>query len=128
MRKFLLKISALTIFLVIAGWALFQWVFPEWYVPVIPWLVLLFYLYTLISHSVQTKAIGKGFTRFAQVNMIFTIVRLFLFSAVIVVYLIFNRDNVAGFISVTVLLYIIYTLFETRELTRYSRQNSGRSK
>lgn len=120
-----MKITAVSILLLICGWIFFHWILPGHFSMVYPLLLLLFYLFTLLSHNFQTKAIDKGFNRFAQTNMIITIVRLFFFSAVIVLYLIWVREQIAGFITATALLYIIFSFLETRELTRYSRKISG---
>ena len=58
--------------------------------------------------------------------MIFTILRLFVYSAVIIGYLIFNQEEVVSFVAVVVVLYIIYTFVETWELTRLAGRHTGK--
>jgi len=58
--------------------------------------------------------------------MIVTLLRLFVYSAVIIVYLILRGDRVAGFVIFVGVLYILYAIIEATSLTRKftDQQNS----
>ncbi len=124
MKSFLLKITAITFLLAIAGGIFFTFFFEESFTPVLLFLLLFFYLFTIVSHAYQSSRIKANFATFVRTHMIFTILRLFVYSAVIIGYLIFNQEKVISFVAVTVILYIIYTFLETRELTRLTGRHS----
>jgi hypothetical protein len=52
--------------------------------------------------------------------MIVTLLRLFVYSAVIILYLIFSGDRVAGFVIFVAVLYILYAIMEATSLSRKS--------
>jgi len=124
MKSFLLKITAITFLLAIAGGIFFTFFFEESFTPVLLFLLLFFYLFTIVSHAYQSSRIKANFATFVRTHMIFTILRLFVYSAVIIGYLIFNQERVISFVAVTVVLYIIYTFLETRELTCLTGRHS----
>ena len=126
MKSFLLKISAITFLLALAGIILFRFFFENSFTPVLLFLLLFFYLFTIISHAYQSSRVKANFTSFARTHMIFTILRLFVYSAVIIGYLIFNQEEVVSFVAVVVVLYIIYTFVETWELTRLAGRHTGK--
>lgn len=125
MNEFLLKITGVTLIIAIIGSILFYSFFSEFYLPVFPYLLLFFYSFTILTHAVQISPAKNSFQKFARIHMIVTLLRLFVFSAVIILYLIFMKEKVASFIVVVVLLYIVYTFLETRELTRISAKNNN---
>jgi hypothetical protein len=128
MKPFVIKVIVLTLLLALTGGLLFMYVFPSHYSPVFPYLLLFFFLFTLISHYFQFSRIKASFSSFARAHMVITIVRLFVFSAVIILYLILTRNNIVSFLVVTGVLYIAFTLLETRELTRLTgrRRSDGK--
>ncbi len=124
MKSFLKKITATTFLLAFVGGILFTFFFEDSFTPVFLFLLLFFYLFTIISHSYQSLRLKANFASFVRTHMIFTILRLFVYSAVIIVYLIFNQENVISFVAVVVVLYIVYTFLETRELTRQTGRHA----
>ena len=124
MKEFLLKITGATLILVIIGGILFHYFLNCYYLNVFPFLLLFFYSFTILTHAVQISPAKSSFSKFARIHFIITLLRLFVFSAIIILYLIFFREKVASFIVVVVILYIVYTFLETRELARDSTRNS----
>jgi hypothetical protein len=118
MKEFLLKITGVTSILVIIGGILFHFFLSCYYLNVFPFLLLFFYSFTILTYAVQISPAKSSFSKFSRIHLIITLLRLFVFSAIIILYLIFFRENVASFIVVVVILYIVYTFIETRELTR----------
>lgn len=124
MKEFLLKITGTTLILVIIGGILFHYFFDRYYLQVFPYLLLFFYLFTILTHAVQIAPARNSFSKFARMHMVITLLRLFVFSAIIILYLIFFTEKVASFVVVVAILYIVYTFLETKELTRKSTLNS----
>ncbi len=52
--------------------------------------------------------------------MLVTLVRLFVYSAIVVGYLILSGSNIATFVVVIAVLYIVFTFLETKELSKQS--------
>jgi hypothetical protein len=124
MKEFLLKITGTTLILAIVGGIIFHYFFESYYLQIFPFLLLFFYSFTLLTHALQSAQAKNNFSKFARIHMVVTLLRLFVFSAIIILYLIFFREKVASFVVVVAILYIVYTFLETRELTRKLTLNS----
>ncbi len=119
--RFLYRLSVLTAILAMAGFVVFRYVIPGMYAPVYPVVLLIVFLFTFITHALQLYLGSGNFTRFARIHMVMTLLRLMLYSVIIVLYLLYNRENLALFLSVVGVLYIVYTAFAVRELTEKRR-------
>ncbi len=115
--RFLYRLSVLTAIMALAGFILFWFVFPEMYSPVYPVVLLIVFLFTFITHALQIYLGSSNFSRFARIHMVMTLLRLLLYSVIIVLYLLYNREDLALFLSIVGVLYITYTAFAVRELT-----------
>lgn len=120
LRGFIIRAVALTLLLGTAGALVFTFLLSDHYFTLFPFVLLFFLLFTTGTHLLQVRQAQAGFSRFARSHMVITLVRLFVFSAVIVLYLVFAKVNVISFTVVIVLCYIVYTIFETTELTRFT--------
>lgn len=120
LRGFIGRSVALTLLLGLAGALIFAFVLKDYYFSLFPFILLFFFLFTLGTHLYQVRQAQTGFSSFARSHMVITLVRLFVFSAIIVLYLVFSKVNVISFTVVVVLFYIVFTIFETVELTRYA--------
>lgn len=130
MKTFLTKVTLLTIVIAVLGALIFGFLVPEKYSAIFPLVLLFFYLFTIFTHYLQIRQAGDKFSKFARVNMIVSLARLLVYSAVIIVYLVMVKSNVATFIILVCVLYILYTFLETKELTRIMKNsvNSGLNK
>lgn len=126
MKPYLLKLSGVTALAALSGWIIFQLFFPDHYPRILPLILLMFFAFTLISHTLQVRAAGKSFAQFTKVNMIITISRLFLYTGVIILYLVLNKQNIVSFVATFASLYIIYTILEIREIARILRPAANR--
>jgi O-antigen/teichoic acid export membrane protein len=122
MKSFLLKISIATLIMAAAGGIIFKLIMPGFYEPAFLLVLLICFVFTIIIHGWQIKAIRKGFVHFAKTNMIVTVSRLFFYAAIVIIYLIFNQENITAFIVVVAILYLVYNVLETKELTGFSKQ------
>ncbi|MFZ5430799.1 MAG: hypothetical protein ACOZDD_11250 [Bacteroidota bacterium] len=124
MKSFLLKVSIATLIITAAGGMMFKLIIPGYYEPAFLLVLLLAFTFTLFVHAWQIKAISKGFVQFARSNMIVTVARLFFYTAIVIIYLIFSRKNIAAFIVVVAILYLVYNILETKELAGISKRLS----
>ena len=125
MKQFTIKVIVLTLLLGLAGGLIFLYVIPSRYSPVFPFILLFVSLFTLISHYFHHSRIKADFSSFARAHMVITIVRLFVFSALTILYLVLSKENIVSFLVVVGILYIAFTLLETRELAKLSGRNKN---
>jgi hypothetical protein len=95
---------------------------PKHYItPVLSYLFLFFIAITLISYYILIKAAHMKFIRFLNYYLLLTVIKLFLFIAVLVIYLMLNKNDAVPFALSFFLLYLCYTIFEVTEIISYSK-------
>ena len=121
MKQFIIKLLAITIALTIIGGLVFLFILPQFYLPILPFLLLFFFFVTLGIHAYQLKLAKKDIGNFTRSIMLITFFKLILFSIVAISYIAFDPDNALVFVICLMLLYLIFTFFEVTETTRISR-------
>ena len=89
--------------------------------PVLPFLFLFFISVTLISAYVLIGSSRKKFIKYMNVFLLTTVVKLFLFVAVMVAYVFFNKSDLIPFTISFFILYLFYTVFEVTWLVSFSK-------
>lgn len=123
LKKFILKLSGITLGIALLGWLVFSLFLAEYYLPVLPFLLLFFFVVTSLIHAYQLKLEKKDIGKFARSNMVITFFKLILFSIIAVVYIAFDSENAIVFVICLMLLYLIFTFVEVAEITRISKLN-----
>ncbi len=118
MKQFIVKLLVLTAAIALIGWLAFSLFFTEYYLPVLPFLLLFFFTVTILIHSYQLNLAKKDIGKFARSNMLITFFRLVLYSVVTVIYIAIDSENAIVFVICLMILYLIYTFFEVAEITR----------
>ena len=121
MKAFIVKLTGITLTIALIGWLVFSLAFPEYYLPVLPFLLLFFYLATMGIHAYQLKMAKKDIGKFTRSNMLVTFFKLVLYSVVAVVYIAIDKENAIPFVVCLMLLYLIYTFFEVTEITKITK-------
>ncbi len=89
--------------------------------PALPYLFLFFLSVTLVVHYVLLKASEKRFSKFTTYFMLATFLKLMLYIAVLLIYVLLNRSDAIPFIITFFILYIFYTVFEVISILSYSK-------
>ena len=118
MKQFVVKLSGLTLFIALIGWLIFSIFLPEYYLPVLPFLLIFFFVVTILIHNYQLKLAKKSMAKFTRSSMLVTFFKLVLYSVVAVVYIALDTENAIPFVICLMILYIVYTSIEAKELTR----------
>ena len=121
MKAFIVKLTGITLAIALIGWLVFSLAFPEYYLPVLPFLLLFFYLATMGIHAYQLKMAKKDIGKFTRSNMLVTFFKLVLYSIIAVVYIAIDKENAIPFVVCLMLLYLIYTFFEVTEITKITK-------
>ena len=126
MKQFIVKLLGVTAAVALIGWLAFSLFFAEYYLPVLPFLLLFFFAVTILIHGYQLKLTKKDIGKFTRSNMLITFFKLVLYSVVAVVYIAVNSENAVVFVICLMILYLIFTFFEVSEITRIPK--SGQKK
>jgi hypothetical protein len=122
-RHFLLRLVILTLMIMVVAYFLFRQPLSHFPVTGYPFVLIYFFLITLLFHLYILKsyreAPGKFTTRYLGANGIKMLV--YMISAG--VYLLLNRKEVVQFLVYFFSLYLFFTIFEIREILTYLKKN-----
>lgn len=113
-RKLLILASIVGI-LIIAVILLMQ---PRHVTPTLPYLLVFHAGATLLSYMVIQKKVKDTPTKFVNVYLGSTTVKLLLYLGVLMTYALMNLSDAVNFIISFFVLYVIFTVFEVIQLTR----------
>lgn len=123
MKRFIAKLTVLTLAVAVVGYLVFSLVFPEYYLPVLPVLLGFFYAVTIGIHAYQLRLAKTDMGKFTRSNMLVTFFKLVLYSVVAVVYIALDKGNAIPFVVCLMILYLVFTFFEVSEMTKIMRSN-----
>jgi hypothetical protein len=119
--SFLKKLIIFTA-LIGAGASILAFILPKTFItPFLPLLILFFPVITFITFRVIIKASQIKFIRFLNYFLLTTTLKLFLFLAVLILYVLLNKPDAVPFTLTFFILYLCYTIFEVTHLISYSR-------
>jgi hypothetical protein len=117
-KTYLVRLMLLTVLLAGTGSLLFLTVAKVHYFVLFPFVLIFFFLFSFSTHLYQLKYSGRNLAGFARSHMVVTLLRLVVYSAVVVLYFILSGEKAISFVVVIAVLYTSFTIFETRSLTR----------
>ena len=123
MKQFILKVLLITIVLAIGGGIIFSLFLPQYYVPVLPFLLLFFAATTILIYAYQLKMAKKNMAKFASSNMLLSFSKLFLYSLVAIIYFILDTENAIVFVICLMLFYLVFTTFEVVSVLKITKEN-----
>jgi len=89
--------------------------------PTLPFLFSFFIAVTLISTYLLIISSQKKFIKYLNIYLLTTVVRLFLYVAVMVTYILLNKPDLLPFSISFFILYLCYTVFEVVWLVSFSK-------
>lgn len=110
----------------IIGWLVFSRFVPHYYLPVFPFVVLLYTLVSISIHAFQLKLAKKNMGKFTRSIMAITFLKIILYSAVAIFYIAIDKENAKTFVVVFLSLYVVFLVFEVFSLLRIT-QNSNKN-
>jgi hypothetical protein len=121
---YLSLLKRLVIFSLILGSvaAVLYFILPEKFItPTLPFLFPFFLAVTLISSYLLIRSSQKKFIKYLNVYLLTTVIRLFLYIAVMVTYILLNKNDILPFTISFFILYLFYTVFEVVWLVSFSK-------
>ncbi|HKI88245.1 MAG TPA: hypothetical protein VKA38_04400 [Draconibacterium sp.] len=122
LKQFIAKTVGISAAIALVGWIVFSLFVPQYYLPVLPFALAFFLLFTILIHAYQLKMAKKDLGKFTRSSMLVTFLKLTIYSIFGVVYIASDSENAITFIICLMLLYIIFSFIEVVELTRVSKK------
>ncbi len=120
LQRFIINLLIFTIIFAIPG-ILFSVYAPDHYVtPALPYLYFLFFGISLLTYYLISSSLEKKISRFVNIYMISTFIRLVLFAIIIVIYVFLNKQDAIPFIITFFIFYLFYTSFEVISILKIS--------
>lgn len=121
LKKFVLQLLVIATLLALISFLVFSRIPQEWTSPAWPFLLLFFVGSNLILYLLYLRAQAKKLSKFANFFMLATFLKLVVYLAIIVVYLLFNRSDVVPFVLTFFVYYIIFTAFEVVSVSKSAK-------
>lgn len=125
MKPFILQSTVLTIIVFILGTILYSTLLQHYYLPILPFVVLFFYLETNLVHAYLLKIAVKSGSKFTPQYMATSFLKMFFLLIIAIVYALLNRESAKIFLGNFLVLYVIYTTFEVIQISKFVRQKNS---
>ena len=111
-RKFSFRIIVFSV--IVAGLSLlFQWLFPQYATPALPFIVLFFFVITLLTlYIVLRNNDGQEGKRFVSAYMLSRTVKLLSCLLFLFLYMFLNQKDAIKFAIAFMVIYFLYAIFE----------------
>ena len=123
-KSYILRLSLISVFLLIGSIALFLTVLKPWFNYIFPFVILYFLLFNSFQHFKLLK-LSKGDPRIFHTNyMAWFGIKLFLNLSFVIVYVLLNRAQALSFVLFFAFCYVVYTAFEVITLSKTLRSGN----
>lgn len=125
MKKFLVQSTILTIIVFATGVLLYSTILNQYYLKILPFVVLFFYAVTNLVHAYLLKIAGNSGSRFTSQYMAVSFVKMFFYLGVAIVFVILHREIAKTFIANFLVLYVLYTALEVYQISKFIKQKGN---
>lgn len=122
MNRFIVKITSAAFVMALTGWLVFSLFVPEYYLQILPVMLIFFLVITVLVHAYQLRLAKKDLAKFTRVSMLVTFFKLVVYSVFAVVYLALRPENAIPFVICLMIIYLVFSFIEVKELSRISRK------
>jgi L-asparagine transporter-like permease len=111
-RKFSFRIIVFSV--IIAGLSLlFQWMFPQYATPALPFIVLFFFAITLLTlYIVLRNNDGQEGKRFVSAYMLSRTIKILSCLLFLILYIFLNKEDAVKFAIAFMVIYFLFAIFE----------------
>lgn len=125
---FLKKLIITTLLLAITMAIVFIFFLRPYYIPVLPFLLIFVFGFTFLSFSYLMKGTDHDFGKFIRASMAITVIRLFVYILMTVLYAVYIKAGLICFVVALGLFYLIFTSLEVYELIMGTRETETGNK
>lgn len=119
LRKYLRNLIIFTAIIGVALFTVFTFALSQYFL-LIYWVLLLFF--PSVAFAIQYYLTHSGKIKNSQFYFVFMLsntIKFFVYLTFIIVYVLIDKSNAIPFVSVFVILYVLYTIFEVKSLSNY---------
>jgi len=121
-KKFVITIFVITFGLVGIGYIAFFKFRPEFFHPIMPYMLMYVLAITLLSHHSMLKSLTKRPAVFVNTFMMFMGIKLLSYLVFIAIVAFVNTTNIISFTLSFFAVYLVYTIYETVSILKSERQ------
>jgi hypothetical protein len=121
--RFFKRLFFVTLLLAFVMVVVFGFFLKQYYLPVLPFVLLFFFLFTFFTYSYQIYVTNKGFGKFTRASMLMTMMRVLVYAAVTALLIAFFKEDAACLFIVIGVFYLVFTFFEVTEVSSYVRSS-----
>ncbi len=115
---------------IIAGLTvLFQWLFPQYASPALPFIVLFFFIITLLTMFIVLRDDkGREAKKFVSSYMLSRVIKLLSCLVFLLVYILAKKDDAIRFAIAFLVIYFLYSIFEVFLLKKENQEISEKNR
>jgi hypothetical protein len=124
LKNFIKRLSLFSLLIAIISFILYTYIIPHLYIPIYPILFAFFVISTLSVHALLTKAGKLKINKFSTYYMGSISAKLFLYLIFIIIYVVVDKKTAVPFLITFLILYFLFTFFETISLLNDIKKQS----
>jgi hypothetical protein len=114
--KFIKGLTIYTLIIMGVGVFLFLTVFKSYFLIILPFVLLFYYVSTLVLHKFMLQISQKDISRFSFKFMMLSLIKMFIYIIFGVLYIVIDEENAVIFLVVYLILYVAYAVYEVRSV------------
>jgi hypothetical protein len=114
--KFIKGLTIYTLIILGVGVFLFLTVFKSYFLIILPFVLLFYYVSTLVLHKFMLQISQKDISRFSFKFMMLSLIKMFIYIIFGVLYIVIDEENAVIFLVVYLILYVAYAVYEVRSV------------
>ncbi len=116
--KFIQKTLLFSALIAITAYFVFNFLVPQHYLPIFPFLIAFFVFITIGVHAVLTRAGKLKISKFSTYFIGSITAKLFIYIIFISIFVFTNKTDAVPFLITFLILYFLFTFFETYALLK----------
>ncbi|MCF8359036.1 MAG: hypothetical protein K9H26_09780 [Prolixibacteraceae bacterium] len=114
--KFIKGLTVYTLVILAIGTLFFLTVFKQYFLMILPFVLLFYYISTLILHHFMLLISKKDISKFSFKFMMLSLIKMFVYIIFGVLYIIVDEENAVIFLIVYLILYVAYAVYEVKSV------------
>lgn len=119
LKKFITRGIIISLILSIAGFFMFITILKEYFSFSFPVLLLVIFLINVLFHHYLIRSAGGSNRKFPIKFLSATAIKMGLYLVLIILFVVFDRENAVPFLFVFMIIYVVFTIFEVVSVLDY---------
>lgn len=119
LKKFITRGIIISLILSIVGFFMFITILKEYFSFSFPVLLLVIFLINVLFHHYLIRSAGGSNRKFPIKFLSATAIKMGLYLVLIILFVVFDRENAVPFLFVFMIIYVVFTIFEVVSVLDY---------